>query len=65
MNWSQTAEITVSKAPNMEPSARVINIRKNRAEKKLEPNILVTASGYAIKARPGPPFTTYAYKQRY
>ena len=42
----------------MEPNARVISIRKNNAEKKLEPTILVTTSGYAMKASPGPPFTT-------
>ena len=58
MNWSQTAEITVSNAPKIDPNARVISIRKNSAEKKLDPSILVTTSGYAINASPGPPLTT-------
>ena len=58
INWSQTAEITVSNAPKIDPNASVISIRKNIAEKKPDPTILVNTSGYAMKARPAPPLTT-------
>ena len=45
MNWSQTAEITVSNAPKIDPNASVMSMRKNKEEKKLDPTILVTTSG--------------------
>ena len=63
MNWSQTAEITVSNAPKIDPNASVMSMRKNKEEKKLDPTILVTTSGQAMKANPGPPFTTYVLNQ--
>ena len=36
--WSHTAEMIVSKAPKMDPRARVTSIRKKRAE-NMFPNI--------------------------
>ena len=39
-HWSDSAVITVSNAPNIDPRARVISIRKKRNDQKLEPGIL-------------------------
>ena len=39
-HWSDNAVITVSNAPNIDPRARVISIRKKRNDQKLEPGIL-------------------------
>ena len=50
--------MTVSNAPKIDPNANVMSIKKNIVEKKVDPTILVITSGYAINARPGPPFTT-------
>ena len=48
-HWSDIAVITVSNAPNIDPRARVINIRKNKADQTWEPGILINTYIHNIK----------------
>ena len=52
------AVVKVSTKANMESRPRVSSMAKNRNDHNGETGILDTASGYAMKAKAGPLFTT-------
>lgn len=59
-HWSMTAVQMASIPPNCEPMPSMSIIKKNRIAHKCGIGIRSTASGYAMKAKPGPDWTTSA-----